>query len=106
MLVVFIERENETREAYKGVKKVDYRVEIHVFMRSTEPDSLKAMDAFDACIESIKVRIRSDVTFGGALWLVAVQDIDGEYGEPMLNGETTEIWGRLSFMVSEWLTST
>jgi len=105
--VVFIPRKTEKRiavgGAFNGKKRIDYPVEIHVFGRwnAEQFSGQTAMDAFDAVIDGIETRIRSDRTFGSSVW-VAGEDLSGEYGAPALLDGMQEIWGVVRFTITEW----
>lgn len=107
--VIHLANEQERRVAFGGAtsgeKRVDTSVEIHLFCTSVQPDMQDAMDDFDGIVESVKEWIRKDRTLGGAVWQ-AGEDMAGRYSEPVLNEQTTDIWGVIAFTVTEWLVGT
>lgn len=116
ILVVFLAADKEHRIASGGPtgatgpvgwKRIDYEVELNIFHRSTDPDSIVAMQDFDALVEALKVRLREDRTMGNTFWQdgEGVFGIVGEYGEPKLTGDVTETWGRLTFEATEMIRS-
>lgn len=110
--VVFLSGENEKRIAiggeHSGKKRVFYQAEIQVFMHSIHSKSEDAMADFDAVIDGVKARLRSDRRLDD--WPVIFEagegSLSGAYGEPrVLQDGSTEIWGSVQFEVSEVLTT-
>lgn len=109
--VVFIMGETEERIAiggeHSGKKWVHYEVELQVFAHSIEQHSEAAMDFFDTVIDGIKDHLRSDRRLNNypVIFEAGEESLMGIYGEPrVLSDGATEIWGSVSFTVSEILT--
>lgn len=100
---VDIIRDEEVRIAIGGQKLLTFSMAVHIFHRSSEPDSQAAADHFDWVVDSLRARLRgpadqpADHTLGGVFWDAASGRITGEYGEPVLNGEITESWAQILF---------
>ena len=110
--VIFIQSERESRiavgGAHSGWKRIDYTVIVQVFHHSLERDSQDAMDNFDALIDAIKDRLRSDHNFGDPsemlVWQGAEPAIDVAYGEPSpTEGGATETWAGIQFDVTQMI---
>lgn len=109
--VVHILSEREERigigGAHSGKKWVHYTVEIQVFQHSVQRHSEDAMTDFDAVIDAVKDKLRSDRQLNNALVFESGERLlDGDYGDPkVLQDGSTEIWGAVRFEVSEVLTT-
>jgi hypothetical protein len=112
--VIFIESENETRIALGGAtsgkKRVDYGVIVQVFHHSSQQNAEDAMDDFDATIDSIKDRLRSDHRFGNPngdlIWQGAEPIMSVEYAEPSTSDRgVTETWASIRFQVTQIYTA-
>jgi hypothetical protein len=112
--VVFIESENENRIALGGAtsgkKRIDYGVVVQVFHHSMVRDSQDAMDSFDAVIDGIKDRLRSDHRFGNPngdlIWQGAEPMISVSYSEPVTSERgSTETWAAIRFQVTQIYTA-
>jgi len=110
--VVNIVSEREERIAIGGAtsgkKWVHYTVELQVYCHSIETHSEAAMDFFDGVIDGVKTRLRSDRWLNDypVIFEAGERELNGYYGEPKtLADGATEIWGGISFEVSEVLTS-
>ena len=110
--VIFIESEFETRIALGGAtsgkKRIDYTVVVQVFHHSLEQNAELAMDSFDAVIDGIKDRLRSDHRFGNPsgtlVWQGAEPEIMVDYGSPATsNRGATETWAGIRFQVTQML---
>jgi hypothetical protein len=110
--VIFIESETETRIAVGGAtngwKRIDYTVVIQLFQHSLSRSAEEAMDDLDYVIDALKVRLRSDHTFGDPsgilVWQGAEPLIDVTYGEPMSqNATSTETWASMRFIVTQMI---
>lgn len=110
--VIFIESETETRIAVGGAtngwKRIDYTVIIQLFQHSLSRSAEEAMDDLDYVIDALKVRLRSDHTFGDPsgilVWQGAEPLIDVTYGEPMSqNATSTETWASMRFIVTQMI---
>jgi len=108
--VVFIEAENETRLALggatSGVKRIDYSVVVQVFHHSLQNHAEDTMNDFDATIDGVKDRLRSDHRFGDTtgtlVWQGAEPALDADYGVPKkINGGATETWASIRFVVTQ-----
>jgi len=111
-VVVFIQSENETRLAIGGAtngwKRVDYSVILQVFHHSLQRNAEDAMADFDALIDNIKTRLRSNHNFGDTtgtlVWQGAEPIINASYGEPSTVQEgATETFAELQFDVTEMI---
>jgi hypothetical protein len=114
VVVIFVENENETRIALGGAtsgkKRIDYGVIVQVFHHSSQPNAEDAMDDFDATIDSIKDRLRSDHRFGNPngnlIWQGAEPEISVDYGEPLSSDRgVTETWASIRFQVTQIYTA-
>lgn len=112
LAVIYIESERENRlaigGAHSGIKRVDYQVAIQLHFRSTQRKGEDAMDDFDAVVDNLKDKLRSDHQFGDTtgylVWQGAEPVIDASYGDPvMINAATVEIWATLRFDVTEMI---
>jgi hypothetical protein len=112
--VVFLEGENETRIALGGAtsgkKRVDYNVVVQVFHHSLKQNSEDAMNDFDATIDAIKDRLRSDHRFGNPdgnlIWQGAEPVITVDYSEPSTSARgATETWAGIRFQVTQIYTA-
>jgi len=110
--VVNIVSEREERIAIGGAtsgkKWVHYTIELQVYCHSIETHSEAAMDFFDTVIDGVKTRLRSDRWLNNypVIFEAGERELNGYYGEPKtLADGATEIWGGISFEVSEVLTS-
>jgi hypothetical protein len=112
--VVFVENENETRIALGGAtsgkKRIDYGVVVQVFHHSMQSNAEDAMDDFDATIDGIKDRLRSDHRFGNPngdlIWQGAEPIISVDYSEPSSNDRgATETWAAIRFQVTQIYTA-
>ena len=68
------------------------------------------MDDFDATIDSIKDRLRSDHRFGNPngnlIWQGAEPEISVDYGEPLSSDRgVTETWASIRFQVTQIYTA-
>ena len=93
---------------HSGKKWVHYVVELHVYQHSVHKHSEDAMADFDAVIDAIKDKLRSDRRLNNpsVIFEAGEQLLDGVYGEPVvLEQGATEIWGSVRFDVSEVITS-
>lgn len=111
-VVVFIERESETRIAFagkhNGVKRVDYDIALQLFHHSLASDARDAMVDFDRTIDAMKDWLRADHNFGDPtgtiIWQAAEPSLNIEYGEPQkVNGGATETWCSVRFAVTEMI---
>lgn len=106
---VHIEHELEHRAAlggpYSGEKKIDYTVGLVVMFRSRQASQDDAMGDYDALIEAIKERLRSDRSFGGTVWIAGEEQggIEINSDLPRLDKQTFTIWSVVRFVVSEWV---
>lgn len=112
--VIFIENENETRIALGGAtsgkKRIDYGVVIQVFHHSSQSNAEDAMDDFDATIDSIKDKLRSDHRFGNPagnlIWQGAEPIISVDYAESSSSDRgVTETWAAIRFQVTQIYTA-
>lgn len=113
--VVVLERDFEERVALGGAtsgkKRITYQCRLDVKFRAVfdeDESGEKAMDAFDLVIDAIKAKLRTDRTLAAPSVVFQAGEeplMEGEYGDPVLDGETIEIWGGVRFIVSEWITS-
>jgi len=110
--VIFIESETENRlaigGAHSGVKRINYSINIQLFHHSKQRNAEDAMNDFDAVIDNLKTRLRSDHQFGDTtgnlVWQGAEPVITISYGEPMAsNGTTTETWASVRFEVTQMI---
>lgn len=111
-VVIFIQSETESRIAIGGAtngwKRVDYSVILQVYQHSLEPNSEKAMIAFDTLVDNIKERLRSNHNFGDPsgylVWQGAEPIINATYGEPATVSEgATETYAELQFDVTQMI---
>lgn len=114
--VVFIGQQTEQPRTWDGAgggRETTYMAELRVFHRSTEPTAKAAMDAFDALIDAICQRLRSDPWLGlgqvGAsaqgLISAAHEGLEVQFGDPELgnpDGGWIETWAVIRFPVLEW----
>lgn len=110
--VVHIVSETEERIAiggeHSGKKWVHYTVELQVFQHSIHQHSEDAMADFDAVIDAVKTRLRSDRRLDDwpVIFEAGERSLVGVYGEPrVVQDGSTEIWGAVQFEVSEVLTT-
>lgn len=109
--VIFVGREIERRVAMGGAtsgkKRVDYDVDLEVFLRSVEQTAEAAMDAYDAVVDAIKVKLRTDrvIGAGATVFQAGEATLDGEHEMPRRTVDGTDIAGRVTFEVSEFLTT-
>ena len=110
--IVHIVGEREERIAIGGAtsgkKWVHYTVELQVFCHSIETHSETAMAFFDTVIDNVKTKLRSDRGLNNypVIFEAGERELTGVYGEPkVLNDGASEIWGAVSFEVSEVLTT-
>lgn len=112
--MINIVAEAEARKAIGGAnsgwKRVDYVVEIQLFFRSNKPaalnsdGALEAMDAFDAIVNALKVRIRADRTANSsAVWQWGEAELSGRYGEMKETPQGLEQWAAIRTAVTEWI---
>lgn len=110
--VVFIAAETESRVALGGAtsgwKRIDYTVYVQVFHHSMWNDSKQVMDDFDATIDGIKDRLRSDHRFGNPngnlVWQGAEPEISVEYSTPSTTDRgATETWAGIRFEVTQMI---
>jgi hypothetical protein len=113
-VVIFIERESETRIALGGAtsgkKRIDYDVVLQVFHHSMQNNAEDAMDDLDATIDALKDYLRADHRFGDTsgniIWQGAEPAIDVEYSEPSTSDRgATETWVVLRFQVTQIYTA-
>ena len=110
--VVHIESEDEERIAiggeHGGKKWVHYTVALDLYSHSVHRHAEDAMNDFDAVVDGVKDRLRSDRRLNDwpVIFEAGERQLSGEYGEPVVNADgSTEIWGRVRFEVSEVLTT-
>lgn len=104
------ERRRALGGANAGWKQLDYTVEIQLFFRYVAPADalgrdagLEATEQFDALIDSIKARIRSDRTAGGEVWQWGEDQLSGRYGDPTELGDAVDLRAYLTTVATEWL---
>lgn len=111
-LVVYIADEYENRLAIGGAtngwKRVDYTVIIQIFCMSFHRDAETVMNDFDAVVDNVKERLRSDHNFGdpsgNLVWQGAEPVIQARYGEPSTEKEgVTEIFAEIQFPVTQMI---
>jgi hypothetical protein len=94
--------------ATSGKKWVHYTVDLHLFCHSIELHSETAMAFFDGVVDAVKTKLRSDRWLNDypAVFEAGERELIGRYGEPkVLNDGATEIWGSITFEVSEVITT-
>jgi len=108
--IVNLVAENEERIAiggeHNGRKWVHYEVALEVKLHSIHTHSEDAMTDFDALIDAIKTKLRSDrrLANDGVVFEAGERYLDSEYAEPeVMNDGSTIIWGIVRFEVSEVL---
>lgn len=113
-VVVYIEHENEYRIALGGAtsgkKRIDYDIALQVFTHSMQSNSEDSMNDFDAIIDGIKDRLRSDHRFGDStgnlIWQGAEPQLSVDYSEPAMSDRgATEIWAVIRFQVTQIITA-
>lgn len=107
---VFIEREVELRKALGGAtsgkKRINYDIAILIQFRSTKPRSEDAMDDYDALIERLKVRIRTDRTLGSpSIFQAGEAELEVISDLPKLSNDETMIFSALRMDIAEFITS-
>jgi hypothetical protein len=109
---IWIESEREQRTSLggsvSGKKRIQYVIAYDLFTHSMWTHAEQAMADFDTIVENVKSRIRADRTLGtgGVLFQAGENQLEGSYGEPkVIQGGATEIWGRITFDVSEFITA-
>lgn len=110
--VLFIASEEESRLAVGGAtngwKRVDYQFVVQVFHHSVHREAADAMGDFDALIDAIKARLRSDHNFGDPtgilVWQGAEPRITTLYGEPALTESgAVETFAEIRFDVTQMI---
>lgn len=110
----YIESESEKRQSFGGDtggrKRILYTVGLVVRFRSTS-DGETAMDQFDALIEALKIRLRTDRTLGSAVFSAGEGDTQGDddidviSDLPQTEANVIHIWSVMRFQVVEWVTA-
>ena len=111
--VVFIADESEERiavgGAYSGWKRIDYTVDLQLFVHQMYRKAEDAMNDFDTLIDDVKSRLRAGGhTLGlpdnSIIWQAAEPSISVTYGEPATkdNG-ATETWAAIRFTVTQMI---
>lgn len=102
--------------ATSGIKRVDYAVSLVLIFRwvipddasegpDTEPDGWA--DAFDALLDAVEARIRSDRTFGtgqqGVIWQAgeAEEDLRIQMDLPKVDNGEVQVWAAMEIVVTE-----
>lgn len=108
--IINLVNEREERIAiggeHSGRKWVHYEVALEVKMHSIHKHSEDAMDDFDALIDAIKSKLRSDrrLANDGIIFESGERLLVAEYAEPeVMTDGSTIIWGVVRFEVSEVL---
>lgn len=103
----------QTMDGRGGGRETTYTAAVQVFHASVEPKAEDAMAAFDAVVDAICQRLRTDPMLGQTLaaanaagWISgAHQSLSVEYGEPTQGqADSGEIltWAVIRFPVIEW----
>ena len=110
--VVHIMSETEERVGvggeHSGKKWVHYQVQFQVLTNSREQLSENSMVFFDSVIDAVKDRLRSNRRLDDypVIFEAGERELIGEYTDPvLLEDGSTEIWGAVTFEVSEFLTT-
>lgn len=108
--IVNLTGEREERIAiggeHNGRKWVHYEVVLELKLHSIHTHSEDAMDDFDALVDAIKTKLRSDrrLANNGVIFEAGEAYLDTDYAEPeVMNDGSTIIWGIVRFEVSEVL---
>ena len=106
--VVHLARDDERRLstglAGTGAKKrIDYEVELQVILRSTKLSPDDAVDDYDAVIDGIKARLRSNQTLASPdVWQAGEGDTWGEHADPSITPEgAIEVSGAVHFQITQ-----
>ena len=110
--VIYIAAETEERRGiggeHSGKKWVHYTVQFQVLVNSREQLSENSMVFFDSIIDAVKDRLRSNRRLDDypVIFEAGERELIGEYTDPvLLEDGSTEIWGAVTFEVSEFLTT-
>jgi hypothetical protein len=117
--IVHIESERESRRAFGGAtsgkKRIDYEVALIVKYRSdlVATTDINTIGAYDALIENIKTRLRSDRTLGSPTTIFQAGEGDTLGGPdieilsdlPKKEGNIVHIWTAIRFKVVQFITS-
>lgn len=114
--VLFIAHQMEQPVVWDGKgggRQTTYTCEVRVYHRSTDPTAQAAMDSFDAVVDAVCNRLRSDPYLGmttatasqQGLISSAHESLEVQYGDPELgtpDGGWIETWAVVRFPVLEW----
>jgi hypothetical protein len=114
--VLFVSHQQEQPRTWDGAgggRETTYQVELRIFHRSTETTAKAAMDSFDAVVDAVCQRLRSDPYLGmdvatasqQGLISAAHEALEVQFGDPELgtpDGGWIETWAVVRFPVLEW----
>lgn len=90
--------------ATSGWKRVRYVVDLDLWFRDTQPDAVVAQAAFDATVDALLARLRTDRTLGSPdVWQALEGGLTDRSSEPQLEGDVTVIRGDVQFLLDEMI---